>query len=241
MAPSEKHHDDENATAAKEILSTWRRQRDLAQLKLARQGDDAQGSLIFQIEECDKQVAIWEAEVRRRSSDAVADQWTLAEAKYRELIANTWNTDRGIPTAGGLEHIERTRIELGIKRDTAQGHQQDVRIRLAKDVFRDIKHWHIFYLRETLESMAMESWDKYLPDDENASSLIQLRLLGKAIRLDKDTALVLFLQAFKGPMRVNRDQLHRMLLMANNVWFDEEDKRVFRRFIDDLPEESPLP
>jgi len=89
--------------------------------------------------------------------------------------------------------------------------------------------------------MIEEGWQKTPPDenDRDTPSFRLLRLLGKAIRLDPDTALDLFFNSLDVPFTFDYLVFGVILLEANNVWLDRAEEALFRRFIKGLAEQRP--
>src|SRR6476620_6369482 len=128
----------DEVAAAEEILVELRRRRQRLQLREAKQGDNTDPEVIGEIEALTTRITAQEAELQQLETQAAVDKWSLAEATYRELLADTWGTERGCPTIVGSERLERVRLDLGIKRERAQELELDIRAKLAKEVFRKI-------------------------------------------------------------------------------------------------------
>jgi len=125
---------DEKAALGK-IIYADRQRRAALRLQAAQQGSSTRPEISIEIEELTTKINTEEEELRLLEIEGAVDQWPLPEAKYRELLAETWNTDRGLPTTVGLEHLERIRLELAVKRERAQELEHDIRARLAEDTF----------------------------------------------------------------------------------------------------------
>src|SRR6476620_12254633 len=136
----------DEVAAAEEILVELRRRRQRLQLREAKQGDNTDPEVIGEIEALTTRITAQEAELQQLETQAAVDKWSLAEAKYRELLAEAWSDVRGCPTVVGAERLERVRLELGIKRERAQELERDIRAKLSMEVFRAINPEHIHRL-----------------------------------------------------------------------------------------------
>jgi hypothetical protein len=225
---------DEDLASAQKILETYRRNRRHLAERQAEQGGALAVADMNQLRQIEEQITAYKAEVARLKTKAVVEQYPLAEAKFRELLAETWDTERGSPTTVGLERLERARLELGIKQERARELATDIRARLARETFYSINHQLLVHFDETLSAI-LELGS--LPDDYSVPSHVLLRQLGKAIRLHVQTAGSLFIQAFMGPISFNREALAPVLIVAN-IWFDSDEKSQFQLFLKILPVSS---
>src|SRR4051794_39222329 len=100
--------------SAEEILVALREHLQQLELREARQGYNTPPDILTEIDRYRARIQAQETEVARLQTEKVVDRFSLAEAKYRELLANAWGNKRGHPTTVGLERLERTRLELGI-------------------------------------------------------------------------------------------------------------------------------
>jgi hypothetical protein len=209
----------DEAAAAEEILVELRRRRQRLQLREARQGDSTGPEVIGEIEDLTTRITAQEAEVQRLETCAAIDKWSLAEAKYRELLAETWSDAQGCPTVLGAERLERVRLELGVKPERAQALEVDIRVKLAIEVVRAINPAYIY--------------DLFGRDLTNTTSTNALRQIGRSIRLDPATAAAFFC---RGDMVAQWQHLglyglRELLLHAHPQWTDSTEAPLFQAFL----------
>lgn len=155
-----------------------------------------------------------EAEIARLQTLAAEATFSLAEATYRILLAETWGTPSGRPTVAGEMRLEWERLRLGIGPERAAELAQAVRVALAQETFYGIERGLFAYQLalmskrdETVKQQVFQVLNVRLPylHAEHYDQIVQeevlgivanqegLHLLGRAIRLDCATALHLFL------------------------------------------------
>jgi hypothetical protein len=68
----------------------------------------------MELESTEEKIREYEHELERLEMRAAEGNLPLAEAEYRLLVAETWDTDRGHPNVTGEARVEMARLRLGI-------------------------------------------------------------------------------------------------------------------------------
>jgi hypothetical protein len=200
------------------ILNTLRRRRQILLEQEAQQGFQTPPAVQMEIEQVSEQIRTQEAEIARVKTEAAVDQFSLAEAEYRQMVAFNWNPQRGEPNVQGETTLELARLQRGLSLERAREIEQEIRAKLAAEVLQEI----------TMDEFASGMWER--------RDLI-LRTLGRAIRLDKDTAIRTIIARMPSKRLFNLGQFRNRLLRLNNVWPDTEDNVLFEGFSAQLASE----
>lgn len=220
-----------------EIVDTLERQRGILRalrqrlhqrkLQEAQQGINTPPEVMTEIHDLTERVQNEEAETARLETVAAEAGLSLAEAEYRWLLAQAWDTEVGWPTVTNTTKLEYDRLRLKITFERAKEFELEIRIAKATEKINSVP-------KELFELSGLKGRqfvDEYLPLTE---SEIGLRLIGSAVRLHPATTIHLLSQRLPKGRNLKIKWLGGALLAANRVWPDQEEHKAFEQFLADL-------
>jgi hypothetical protein len=120
------------------VLKALRAGRRVLRLQAAQHGNLAPPHIIMELDAVTEKIKGYETELEQLEMRAAEGSLPLAEAEYRLLVAEMWDTERGHPNITGEARMEMARLRLGILPDQAKEIEQRVRISLAQDAMSKI-------------------------------------------------------------------------------------------------------
>lgn len=230
------------------------RQRPL-ELQAAQKGINTPAEVMTEISALTEQIRAQEEEMTRLETIAAESHLSLIEAEYRVMLAKAWDTARGRPTLASLAELELARLRMGLLPEKAEQIEYEVRTALVEETFSNLDIEFLDVLPKIQEPEAVITFgagnqfgDVSIGDivagniirittntgEFDSPYTISLRVTGKAIRLDKQNALRLFLIILPGGFRLDIETFGRQLIAANRVWNYQEDRDVFEWFLVNL-------
>jgi hypothetical protein len=219
------------------------------ELQAAQKGMNTPPEILTEISTLYEQVRVQEEEISRLESLAAEGQLSLAEAEYRMILAEAWDTPIGRPMVAGAARLELTRLKMGLSTERSGELEREVRIALVEEIFLKIDIAPLLGRQESMAGIGSNSLT--IGSYDNAQTHIDtvvlnqqvtllnplesaLRLIGKAIRLDPHTALKLFLLIWPGDATLDLAKFQDLLFTENKVWIHRDEHVIFDTFITDL-------
>lgn len=206
----------------RELIATLIRRRRPLEVQAAHRGMSAPPEILTEISFLTDQIRVYEVEISHLETLAAQGVLPLSEVEYRSLVAEAWDTPRGHPTVTGRARLELSRLRLGIVPEKAYEIERYIRIALAEEAFSNIEP-------SFFTNISLRIDDPRFPKDNRQS----LTYLGRAIRLDQETARHLFFVNLQSSDRiaVYELSLRDMLLEINRVHQHSEDFLLFNHFL----------
>ncbi len=146
---------DQQLTHQRNIRAIHRKTLNALEERAALKGIDVPIDLMNQIDWVKLQIKEAEQEINRLEAQAVEQDFSLAEAEFRHVLANAWDNSRGLPSTVGKTMIELTRIKLHITQGRARELEEEIRESIANDIatsmtwfdetasdaFKDFQEW----------------------------------------------------------------------------------------------------
>lgn len=238
------------------LIRTYRARLRPLEIQAAQRGLNAPPETLTEISSLTEQIRVQEDEIAKLETLAAEGQLSLAEAEFRLILAEAWDTPIGRPTAAGAARLELARLRLGLSPERAAELEKEVRARLVEEIFSTIDVLPL--LGENLDApgqigsvqvafTANESGSIRVDHFEVQQNLTlssplesALRLLGKAIRLAPPVALQLFLKSLPDRPRLDLADFKKSLFAQNRVWVNQNEYVVFNNFLVDLSDEYDM-
>lgn len=225
------------------------------ELQAARQGIDAPPHITNELSLLREEIRSKEAEISRLETLAAEDQLSVAEAEYRVMLAEVFDTPIGRPSIVGGARLELVRLRHGLSPEISQQLEQEVRVALAEETFADIEP-NIYeslpkIVKPLSEALTGEIISgtvqgvvvgvnlgtvRYFYDQPHMRTNTPLQMLGRAIRLDAPTALRLFLILLPMEFELDVEAFTKILLVENRIWVHHSDRVIFEDFLRSLSE-----
>ncbi len=234
----------------RELISNYRKRLRSLQLQESIKGSSTPAETVTEIGDLHEKIQIQEDELTKLKSLAVEGQLSLAEAEYRVVLAETWNTFIGRPTAYGMARLELARLKLGLKPERAKELETEIRIVLVKEIFMNLDIAPILGQKsetpvdigpititcdvkgEGSITINHIDIDQSLVINDSMESVLQL--IGRAIRLDPLITGRLLLQTLPETPSIDFNNFRQQLLSVNKVWINQDEQKTFEAFVDGL-------
>jgi len=232
------------------LMRAYRARLHPLEIQAAQKGSSAPPEILTEISTVTEQIRVQEDEIAKLESLAAEGQLSLAEAEYRVILAEAWDTPIGRPSAAGAARLELARLRFGLSPERAQELEKEVRVALVEEVFLKIdispllgQHPEsrqnigavtvvIHGEGESTVNIDRIEIDQNLTVGNPLESA--LRLVGKAIRLDPPTALRLLLQSLPKESTLDVTVFQELLITENKVWITQNEHGLFNDFLVDL-------
>jgi hypothetical protein len=143
----------------KEMLRLYRRRLRELERKKAQYGINTPPEVNTEIIDLTDSIERHEGEVARLQTEAVVDELPLAEAEYRAILAEVWDTPQARPTVSGEARLELLRLRLGITAQRAKELEHEIRISLAKEKLLDIDVLNIHMILWNIQQSVEKEFD----------------------------------------------------------------------------------
>jgi hypothetical protein len=262
----------ENTDLTKELahqhrmLEILQERRRVLELQAAQRGIDARPEVLTEIVSLNDEIKRHEQELARLATQAAVERFSLDEAEYRVMLAETWSTPLGRPSLVGVARLELARLRMGIPPERAQELEREVRAGLAQEVLAELDIRPLLGITTNTYIQGLGGMTVTLNPTDSASIKIDhleisqemsiddpltlaLRLIGRAVRLDQSTALRLLLVCLPPAPPLEIAAFGSHLLTVNQVMLYPEEKFNFNLFLSELdamlnahmsPQESAL-
>jgi hypothetical protein len=171
------------AIAHQQKMLRVRRQRlQQRELQEAQYGLNVPPEVNTEIHDLTERIQRHEAEIARLQTEAAVDKLSLAEVEYQVLLAEVWDTPKGLPTVIGYTRLELARLRLGIAPKRGRELAHDICAGLAEETFYQLRSDFYYGL----------SGMKFARDSHTVER--ELKIIGRAIRLDPWLIAQLFLR-----------------------------------------------
>lgn len=230
----------------KRVLVALIRRRRPLEIQEATKGDSTPAEVLTEINTLSERIQTQQEEITKLETKLVEDQLSLSEAEYRLILAKAWSTPRGSPTVVGQAELELTRLKMRLDLTRAQQIECEIRRGLAEEAFSELSVYFSRFLPDSPKNpskIVRESGITYniqvdgifinSQDQRNARD-VMFNVIGRAIRLDSQKALQLFIEALPSDFQLDFDLFRLELLALNRVWNFQEDMATFNNFLESL-------
>ena len=115
------------------LLKVWRGHAEHVELQIAKSGFDVSSKLIQELREYQAQIREVESEINNLEIQSVEEDYSLAEAEYRVIVAEVWQ--EGYLSTVGKSQLEMSRLRLKIDNNRSSEIEREVRSGIVDDIF----------------------------------------------------------------------------------------------------------
>jgi len=217
----------EELSHKRELVNALVRRRRPLEVQAAHRGLSSPPEILTEISSLTDQIRVYEEEIGRLGTLAAQGTSPLHEVEFRALLAETWDTPRGLPSVTGVTRLELARLRLGILPEKAVDIEREVRVALSQEAFNNIEpSFFINVCSSNARSYASKS-GYAIPYIES------LRQLGRSIRLDAEASRQLFSVNISSDNRAELETrvLRDLLLEYNKVHQHSAEFLLFNNFL----------
>jgi hypothetical protein len=207
-----------------QVVKALHARRRVLEIQAAQHGAQTSPQILTELTTLTEEIRRHQDEISQLEMLAAEDQIPLAEAEYRVLLADIWDTPQGRPTVAGAARLELTRLRLGLAPDRAKQIENEIRSELADEILFDIDTNLLEHLygKQNIKDVAYT--------DEDKTNL--LRSIGRAIRFAPLTAVTIVLASLepRNPNRYINPNFITDLITVNKVRDDLLEADLFQEF-----------
>lgn len=246
----ERNEADEQIKHLRRLIDVHLTRRRVLELQAAQAGGNVRPEVLIEIATITTEIERYEQDIARVRTQAAVDILSVAEVEYRVLVAETWDTPEGRPSVLGAAKLERGRLQLGIPPERARAIEQEVREGLARETLAALDVGTLIEVDHsgTLAQPAAGSMGVTISPSDGGTVTIQnihlqqtvttlnpvgvaLRLVGRAIRLDVNTAITLMIVCIPQQAMFDLSGFAQALHSVNQTVLFPDDQQHFERFV----------
>jgi len=235
-----------------EMLRVLRRRLRERELQEAKFGINVPPEITSDVQDLIERVQRHDAELVRLRTVAAQDNETLAEAEYRVLLCDAWDTPQGWPTTGNAARLALARLRLGVSTERASELEREVRVMLTEETWSAMSLEGLimlFYndainpadLQDNLRIGRFYGWKEGEQEHEKETDnrlgeavINTLQQIIRAIRLDYEAFSRLLAPNIH--TKNSRSINNVVFLLSERLWLTDRDKLLLFSFENSLKE-----